>query len=51
MLILKPEYENCVLEYIRYEIVNIIFNTGIVPPEDYLYYYNSGFDWAFELTL
>ena len=47
---LKPEYIGQVLEIIRYESLNITFDTNIVDPSEYEYYYNVGFDWAFDVS-
>lgn len=47
MYILKPEYEGTIMEIIRDEM-KIVFDTNIEGPETYEYYYNMGFQWAFE---
>ncbi len=49
ILTLKPEYVGSVLEIIRYETLNIKFDTNEVAPDQYLYYYEVGFDWAFDV--
>jgi hypothetical protein len=48
MYTLKPEYIGQVLEIIRYETLNIKFDTNIVDTSEYETYYNLGFQWAFE---
>ena len=47
---LKPEYIGEILEIIRYETLNIKFDTNAVDPSEYEYFYNTGFDWAFDVT-
>jgi hypothetical protein len=47
---LKPECVGEILEIIRYETLNVKFDTNIVDPIEYEYYYNIGFDWAFDVT-
>lgn len=47
MYILKPEYVGTIMEIIREEM-KIVFDTTIEPQEKYEYYYNIGFDWAFD---
>lgn len=47
-MILKPEYVGEILEIIRYETQNIKFDTNTTDPSEYPYYYEHGFDWAFE---
>jgi hypothetical protein len=49
ILTLKPEYVGSVLEIIRYETQNIKFDTNIVSPDEYPYYYEIGFDWVFDV--
>jgi hypothetical protein len=48
VLTLKPEYAGSVLEIIRYETLNIAFDTNTVDSSEYEYYYNVGFNWAFD---
>lgn len=47
---LKPECVGEILEIIRYETLNVKFDTNIVDPIEYEYYYSLGFDWAFDVT-
>jgi len=47
MYILKPEYVGTIMEIIREEM-KIVFDTNIEPEDKYEYYYNIGFDWAFD---
>jgi hypothetical protein len=47
---LKPEYVGTILEIIRYETLNITFDTNIVDPSEYEHYYNIGFDWVFDVA-
>ena len=47
MYILKAEYVGTIMEIIRDEM-KIVFNTIIEPEDRYEYFYNIGFDWAFE---
>ena len=46
---LKPELIDELLEIIR-EGSPIIFDTKVVSPSEYEFYYNSGFQWAFDVT-
>ncbi len=48
MYILKPEYVGTVMERIINESI-IVFDTKIEPESRYEYFYNHGFDWAFEI--
>ena len=47
MYILKSEYVGTIMEIIRDEI-KVVFDTTIEPESRYEYFYNSGFEWAFE---
>jgi hypothetical protein len=47
---LKPEYVGDVLEIIRYEVLDIKFDTNTVDPSEYERYYNQGFEWAFDVS-
>jgi hypothetical protein len=47
MYILKTEYVGAIMEIIR-DDMRIVFDTTIEPTERYEYFYNAGFDWAFE---
>jgi hypothetical protein len=47
MYILKTEYVGTIMEIIRDEI-KLVFDTTIEPESRYEYFYNHGFDWAFE---
>lgn len=47
MYILKAEYVGTIMEIIRDEI-KVVFDTTIEPESRYEYFYNSGFEWAFE---
>jgi hypothetical protein len=48
MYILKTEYVVTIMEIIREEM-KIVFDTTIEPQEKYEYFYNIGFDWAFDI--
>lgn len=47
MYILKAEYVGTIMEIIRDEM-RIVFDTNIEPESRYEYYYNIGFEWAFD---
>jgi hypothetical protein len=47
MYTLKPEYVGTIMEIIRDEM-RIVFDTNIEPEDTYPYYYEIGFDWAFD---
>ena len=47
MYILKAEYVGTIMEIIRDEM-RIVFDTTIEPEDRYDYYYNVGFEWAFD---
>lgn len=49
-LTIKPEYVGEVFEIIRYETLDIKFDTNTVDPNDYERYYNQGFEWVFDVT-
>jgi hypothetical protein len=49
ILTLKPEYVGDILEIIRYEKQNVKFDTNVISSEEYQYYYDIGFDWAFDV--
>ncbi|CAB5187392.1 hypothetical protein UFOVP163_40 [uncultured Caudovirales phage] len=47
MYILKAEYVGTIMEIIRDEI-RVVFDTTTEPEDRYEYFYNTGFEWAFE---
>ena len=47
MYILKKEYVGTIMEIIRDEM-RIVFDTTIEPDWSYPYFYEVGFEWAFE---
>jgi hypothetical protein len=47
MYILKPEYVGTIMEIIRDEM-RIVFDTTIESEDKYPYFYEIGFNWAFE---
>jgi hypothetical protein len=47
MYILKQECVGQIMEIIR-EDIRLIFDTNIEPEDRYEYFYNHGFNWAFE---
>ena len=49
MLTLKPEYVGEVMEIMRDDI-HKVFDTNVEGPETYEYFYEIGFDWAFDKT-
>jgi hypothetical protein len=48
MYTLKPAYVGTIMEIIRDEM-KIVFDTNIEPEDRYEYFYNVGFDWAFDI--
>lgn len=46
---LKPELSGAILEIIR-SGSSIVFDTNTADPETYEYFYNAGFDWAFNVS-
>lgn len=47
MYILKTEYVGTIMEIIREEI-KLVFDTNTEPEDRYEYFYEHGFDWAFD---
>lgn len=47
MYTLKEEYVGTIMEIIRDEM-RIVFNATIEPESRYEYFYNHGFNWAFD---
>lgn len=47
MYILKPDYVGTIMEILMDEM-RIVFDTNIETEDRYEYFYNIGFDWAFE---
>lgn len=47
MLTIKPEYQGEIMERLNDDFY-IMFDTNTADPSEYEYYYNNGFDFAFD---
>jgi|688.fasta_scaffold2348117_2 hypothetical protein len=48
-LTIKAEFVGEILEILRGDI-RLVFDTNTVDPSEYQYYYDTGFDWAFDIA-